>query len=188
MNAAVPQQLRVLMVDDNPDAAESMAVILRFWGHDVRTLYSGADVMAQARSWHPDCMILDIGLPGVDGFTLARQVRQDRKLKDTRLIALTAYSAEEQAMAAGFDHHLTKPADTEVLYRIMLQLQRVTDRLERSEETAQQQLQTTEKAVDLIEQVQADVKEVKDELRQVQQDVAEIKDELQGGKEKSASG
>lgn len=191
MNAASPSSprpLRILLVDDNRDAADSMAVILRFWGHEVNILYSGANVLAQARAIHPDLMILDIGLPGLDGLTLARQVRQDAQLRETPLIALTAYSVEQEAMAAGFNQHLTKPADAEVLHRLLDQLQRTNERLNRSEETAQQQLQATEEAVDLIQQVQADVKEVKDELRQVQQDVAEIKDELQDAKKKSASG
>jgi CheY-like chemotaxis protein len=183
-----PRPLRILLVDDNRDAADSMAVILRFWGHEVNILYSGANVLAQARAIHPDLMILDIGLPGLDGLTLARQVRQDAQLRETPLIALTAYSVEQEAMAAGFNQHLTKPADAEVLHRLLDQLQRTNERLNRSEETAQQQLQATEEAVDLIQQVQADVKEVKDELRQVQQDVAEIKDELQDAKKKSASG
>jgi len=105
---------RVLVVDDNIDAAESTAAYLRLEGHEVKTVNDGNDALASVRVFAPHVIVLDIGLPGLDGYAVARRLRADGDTSHTLLIALTGYGQKEdrdRAKEAGFDHHFTKPAD-----------------------------------------------------------------------------
>jgi CheY-like chemotaxis protein len=105
---------RVLVVDDNADAAETVAAYLRLEGHETKVVTEGAEVLAAARVFEPQVVVLDIGLPGLDGYQIARQLRIQPYTKDTLLIAVTGYGREEdraRAAAAGFDCHFVKPAD-----------------------------------------------------------------------------
>jgi PAS domain S-box-containing protein len=105
---------RVLVVDDNVDAADSLAQLLKAYQHDARTAYDGPAAVEAAVAYRPDLILLDIGLPRMDGYEVARRVRQEPTLAGVVLVALTGYGLEadrEKAKAAGFDHHLTKPAD-----------------------------------------------------------------------------
>src|SRR5262249_46315893 len=114
VTAGRKRPFRVMLVDDNRDATDSLAVLARMWGCAVEVAYSGKSVLEKARAFRPDCLLLDIGLPGLDGFTLARRIRAEPALVGIKLVALTAYSSEEyrrEAHEAGFDHHLVKPAD-----------------------------------------------------------------------------
>jgi two-component system CheB/CheR fusion protein len=109
---------RVLVVDDNVDSAESMALLLELEGHAVEVAYDGPTAVEAARRMRPHVVLLDIGLPGMNGYEVARVLRQEPRLDKTVLIALTGYGkAEDRARtkAAGFDHHLTKPVDQELL-------------------------------------------------------------------------
>jgi two-component system, OmpR family, response regulator len=106
--------LRVLVVDDSPDSAESLALLLQFDGHVVQTAANGEHALATASSFSPEAVLLDIGLPGMDGYEVARRLRQLANCPDALLIALTGYGHEKDratALAAGFDAHLVKPAD-----------------------------------------------------------------------------
>jgi PAS domain S-box-containing protein len=110
--------VRVLVVEDNPDAAESLAMLLELLGHRVRIAHDGVAGLEVARRDLPDVMLVDIGLPGMDGFEFAGLVRSDPLLRDVPLIALTGYGREEdreKTSAAGFDHHIVKPASPEAL-------------------------------------------------------------------------
>lgn len=110
--------LRVLVVDDDRDNADSMALLVRAWGHEVRATCSGADALAAVPEYRPDAMIVDIGIPKMDGNELARQVRQLPPQEDTLLIALTGYGYEKDhrlSKEAGFNHHLLKPVDPGIL-------------------------------------------------------------------------
>jgi len=103
---------RVLVVDDNTDLASSTAALLEFWGHVPRVIYDGESVIAAAREFLPDVVLLDIGLPGLDGFEVARRLRSEPVFSETILIAITGYGQQadrENAMAAGFVEHLVKP-------------------------------------------------------------------------------
>jgi signal transduction histidine kinase len=105
---------RVLVVDDNADAAETVAAYLRLEGHETKVVTEGAEVLGSARVFEPQVVVLDIGLPGLDGYQIARQLRAQPHTKDTLLIAVTGYGREEdraRAAAAGFDCHFVKPAD-----------------------------------------------------------------------------
>ena len=112
---------RVLVVEDHPDTRESLRTMLRGWGHEVEVAGDGAQGLAKALGWRPEVAVLDIGLPRLDGYQVARRVRPAVG-GEVRLIALTGYGAAEdrqRAFAAGFDHHLTKPADPEELRRLV---------------------------------------------------------------------
>lgn len=109
---------RVLIVDDNPDVAESLAMLLELLGHFVRAVHDGPLALEAARAQPPDLMLVDIGLPTMDGYEVARSVRADPTLGKIVLIALTGYgTAEDRARsrAAGFDHHLVKPVHVDAL-------------------------------------------------------------------------
>ena len=113
---------RVLVVDDNRDAAESLASLLVCSGHEVRLAYDGLSALAIAIDFKPDAVSLDIGLPGLDGYETARQMREQCALRDTVLIALTGYGNEDdrkRSREAGFDHHLVKPAKLEELESLL---------------------------------------------------------------------
>ncbi|MDB5899808.1 MAG: hypothetical protein JWP41_3410 [Ramlibacter sp.] len=106
---------RVLVVDDNPDAADTMASLMEVFGAEVRTAREGAQALALAENFAPDLILLDIGLPGMDGYETARRLRQIPSLH-ARLVALTGYGSpqdREKALAAGFDEHLVKPLSPE---------------------------------------------------------------------------
>jgi PAS domain S-box-containing protein len=116
---------RVLVVDDNQDAAESVALLLELWGHDVRITYDGWSALAEAPDFLPEFILLDIGLPGLDGYEVARRLRSDPRLDRTVLIAMTGYGQEQDrllALEAGFSHHLVKPVDPAVLRELLAQI------------------------------------------------------------------
>jgi PAS domain S-box-containing protein len=106
--------LRVLVVDDNVDQAHSAAILLRASGHEVQEAYSGKATLEAALEFQPHVVLLDIGLPEIDGYEVARRLRHDPQTMDVRLIALTGYGLEadrERSVEAGFDDHLVKPVD-----------------------------------------------------------------------------
>ena len=113
---------RVLVVDDNQDAADSLAILLRLWGYDCRVSYEGQDALQTAWEFHPDCLILDINMPGMDGCAVARRIRGMPELSGVKLVALTAYSDEvhvRRIWEAGFDYHLVKAESIEELEQIL---------------------------------------------------------------------
>ena len=104
---------RVLVVDDNVDAAQSLALLLEMSGHEVRLAYDGLSAMAAAIAYQPEVVLLDIGLPELDGYEVARLIRKQYALRNILLVALTGYGQEtdrQRSVEAGFDHHLVKPA------------------------------------------------------------------------------
>ena len=114
--------LKVLVVDDNVDAVETISLLLSALGHDVRKAYDGAGSMGVALTFVPDVMLLDLGLPGLDGLQVAARIREQQALKDVVLVAVTGFgheSARRDSLAAGFDHYLTKPADFQELKQIL---------------------------------------------------------------------
>jgi CheY-like chemotaxis protein len=117
---------RLLVVDDNRDAADSLAGVLVRLGADVRTVYDGASALAQLDSSRPDIVLLDIGMPGMDGHEVARRIRQRPACRDLRLVALTGWGQEDdvrRSREAGFDGHLIKPADIRTLEKLLLALE-----------------------------------------------------------------
>jgi CheY-like chemotaxis protein len=113
---------RVLVVDDNLDAAEGLAMLLGLRGHEVATAYDGQSAIEQARDIQPDVVLLDIGLPRIDGFEVARRLREEHPARPMLLVALTGYGQERdrlRAREAGFDHHLLKPVRLEMLEELL---------------------------------------------------------------------
>jgi CheY-like chemotaxis protein/two-component sensor histidine kinase len=105
---------RVLVVDDNADAADSLAMLLRLGGHDVRVAYDGPAALAAAREFGPQVAFLDIGMPGMDGYEVARRLQAEAAARRPVLVALTGWGQAEdrrRTTEAGFDLHLVKPAD-----------------------------------------------------------------------------
>jgi CheY-like chemotaxis protein len=112
---------RVLVVDDNHDSADTMAELVRIWGYDVRTAHDGPAALDCARGFRPHVVLLDVGLPGMDGYELARRLRAEGLAGDL-LVSVTGYGQDEdrrKAQEAGFDHHLTKPVDPDTLLRVV---------------------------------------------------------------------
>jgi signal transduction histidine kinase/DNA-binding response OmpR family regulator len=113
---------RVLLVDDNVDAAESLATLLRLQGHDVRLAHDGVTALKTAESFQPEVVLLDIGLPGMDGYEVAERLRREVKLSDALLAALTGYGRDDdrrRSRAAGIDIHLVKPVDLAALQAML---------------------------------------------------------------------
>ncbi|HEX8604818.1 MAG TPA: response regulator [Pseudoduganella sp.] len=112
---------RILIVDDNIDAADLTADVLRMYGLDVSVAYGGVDGLAAARASAPGLIFLDLGMPGMDGYQVAMALRADINCCDIKIVALTAWGdahARERTTAAGFDLHLTKPAPLATLVDI----------------------------------------------------------------------
>jgi two-component system CheB/CheR fusion protein len=111
-----------LVVEDNPDTAESLRLLLELRGHQVEVAATGPAGVAAATAWRPDVVLCDIGLPGMDGYEVARALRHHPATAGVRLIAVTGYGKDEdrrRSREAGFDHHLTKPADPHVLLALL---------------------------------------------------------------------
>jgi PAS domain S-box-containing protein len=120
--SARPTPCRILVVDDNRDSAESLAMLLRLLGHDVRTAYDGRLALQLAAAYRPDVALLDIGLPGLTGLEVCQRLRADPDLKRVVAVALTGYGLDEdkrRSGEAGFDAHLTKPVDIEALQELL---------------------------------------------------------------------
>jgi CheY-like chemotaxis protein len=117
-------RLRVLVVDNERDAADSLAMLIQLWGHDVRTEYSGAAALGAVVAYQPDACLLDIGMPGLNGNELAAQIRRMAPL--ATLIAITGYgdpAHESQSRAAGFQRYLIKPVAPDYMRNLLHELQ-----------------------------------------------------------------
>ena len=118
-------QLRVLVVDDNVDAAESIAMLLSLEGYDVRSVHAAHEALEAAQTFLPHLVLLDIGLPDMDGYEVARRLRSQQRLESMRVVAITGYGQQadrDRARAAGFDEHLVKPVDPDALHEVLGEL------------------------------------------------------------------
>ena len=113
---------RVLIVEDNPDCADSLRLLLQFFGHEVWVARTGPDGVRQARALRPDVILCDIGLPGLDGFGVAGALRRDPATAGAHLVAITGYGSDQvrlRCCEAGFDRYFTKPIDPDVLIELL---------------------------------------------------------------------
>ena len=113
---------RVLVVDDDIDAAEALGELLRDCGHEVATAHDGPQALERARLHRPEVVLLDIGLPEMDGYEVAKRIRGDVGLSDAVLVALSGYDEDRHrrlAREAGFDRHVTKPVDAAKLEELL---------------------------------------------------------------------
>lgn len=116
--------VRILVTDDNIDAADSLALILESWGNEVRVAYNGPAALELIDGFAPAVIMLDLGMPGMNGYEVARHIRQSSNHKDILLIALTGWGQSEdlrRTREAGFDLHLTKPVNTQELSKLLLE-------------------------------------------------------------------
>ena len=130
--SAAGARRRVLVVDDNIDAADTLADLATEWGHDVKSAHDGPGALRAAEELVPDIVLLDIGLPQMDGYEVARRMRKNPRLDGTFLVALTGYGQprdRERALEAGFDRHLVKPVDIDAL-ELMLKTARRSPSIE----------------------------------------------------------
>jgi CheY-like chemotaxis protein len=120
--APAPVGRRILVADDNQDAADSLAMILEMAGHDVRVVHDGPSALTIAQTFRPDTALLDIGMPQLNGYQVAQALRKETWGAGIILIALTGWGQEsdrQQAIEAGFDRHLTKPVDLDALEALL---------------------------------------------------------------------
>ena len=116
------QSSKVLIVEDCQDAAFAQASLVELAGHQVRQAHNGAQAVELAADFHPDVVLLDLGLPDMDGFQVAREIRRLPGMDHVRMVALTGFEREglvRRSAAEGFDHYLIKPADPRVLLDII---------------------------------------------------------------------
>jgi two-component system CheB/CheR fusion protein len=117
-----PRPARVCVVEDNLDAALTLVDLLEIWGYEVRAVHDGLSAVTAVPEFHPDVLLLDIGLPGIDGYEVARRLRRRAELDGLLIVAVTGYGQDDdrqRAREAGFDHHLVKPLDLEALRRLL---------------------------------------------------------------------
>ena len=122
LEKATSKPLRVLVVDDNADLASLLAEMLKMLGHQTQIVHSGLEVLEAAQSFLPDVILLDIGLPGKNGYEVAKSIRRDRLCKHSLLVALTGWDGDldkQAAAEAGFDVHLSKPLDMNGLAEVL---------------------------------------------------------------------
>ncbi|MGH8850281.1 MAG: response regulator [Casimicrobiaceae bacterium] len=123
--ASSPKEFHVLIVDDNRDATDSMAMLLTMEGYDVKVAYDGPQALAAVQAARPDVVLLDIGLPGMDGFQVARQLRAEADNRGIVIVAVSGYGQEEHRLRsseAGCDHHLVKPIEPAVVSELLASL------------------------------------------------------------------
>jgi CheY-like chemotaxis protein len=121
-STSATKPLRLLIVDDNRDTAESLGMLLELMGHEVRTAHDGLAAIADAAESKPDAILLDIGLPKLNGYDTARRIREQDWGRSLHLIAVTGWGQDAdrtRAKEAGFDHHLTKPIDIPTLMKLL---------------------------------------------------------------------
>jgi len=160
--------LSILLADDNRDAADVLAVHLGLLGHSVRVAYDGTAAIEAALADPPDCAILDIVMPGLDGYAVARELRAHPSTRGTKLLALTAYSESEtgsRVAEAGFDRHFVKGRDGK-------------DGMEGLIQTLDNIRQLAAKARSLLEEAKTEFRVMKDEVRDVKEGLKEVSDAL----------
>lgn len=122
-NKSAPEaRLRVLVVEDNDDVARSLAMLLELWGHDAEIVDRAEAALKAVQTHRPAVVLMDIGLPGMDGYEVAKMLRRQEGCDKLMLVAMTGYGEDEdrrRAREAGFDHHLVKPLDPDVLQELL---------------------------------------------------------------------
>ena len=122
-----PTRQRLLIVDDNQDAANSLAMLLKLQGHEVQVAHNGPTALEITKAYVPDVVFLDIGMPGMDGYEVARRLRQQNGLENVVLAALTGWGQQDdrrRTSEAGFNHHLVKPPEPREIERLLAELKR----------------------------------------------------------------
>jgi CheY-like chemotaxis protein len=117
--------MRLLIVEDNEDTADSLCLLLMFWGHEVKDVHTGVEALQAVQADKPDAVLLDLGLPGMDGYQVARRLRQLPGYECLPIIAVTAFGLEEdkkRSKESGINHHLVKPFNQDELAALLNRL------------------------------------------------------------------
>ena len=171
--------VQVLVVDDNRDSADSLCMLLRLWGYECRAAYDGAAGLEEVRAHRPDCLILDIAMPRMDGYTVAQLARRVPGMENAKIVALTAFSDERhirRVREAGFDFHLVKPADPTELERILTMLNEVVKLASRTEELARENVALATETRELLQEVKEDIREIKEEVKEIKEELREVRE------------
>jgi CheY-like chemotaxis protein len=180
LNRPNTNALRILIVDDNHDAADSLACLLELSHYEVRVAYDGLVGLLAARAFAPDCVLTDISMPGLDGYGLARRVRAEPDLANVKLVAVTAFTDDgyiRKAIEAGFDYRLTKGCDLNEVLEVLKMIEDLKNLATKTQELAQQNVELAGQTKDLIREVKEDVREVKQEVKELKQEVKELREE-----------
>lgn len=124
---ATPTGLRVLVVDDNVDAAHTLAMLVQLAGHDVRIAYDGPPALTLAEAFQPQVVLLDLNLPAMDGYEVARKLREKPETQEVVLAAVSGWGQPEdrrRSKEAGFDRHYVKPVDPNIITKLLSDAQR----------------------------------------------------------------
>jgi two-component system, OmpR family, response regulator len=182
-------QFSVLVVDDNRDVADSTAMLIRASGFFTRVAYGGQQALELAAADPPDCVVLDVDMPDIDGHAVARTLRANPATADVKFIAHTAYSTGRQAdliRQSGFDYHLVKgAADYAQLEELLIMLKEIKKLAEETRRTAAQSSELVgetrgllREAKDEFRGARGDIKEIKGEIKEVKEELREVKEEL----------
>jgi two-component system OmpR family response regulator len=166
--------MRILIADDNRDAADGLGMLLRMSGYEVYLAYDGESALRSACTHVPDCLLLDIRMPRMDGYSLARRIRELPALREAKLVAITAFSDGEslrRSQEAGFDHHLVKPVDPLELERLLKMLDQVMRLAGKTEELARLNVVLASETKELLEEVKEDIQEVKEEVKEIKNEL-----------------
>jgi CheY-like chemotaxis protein len=174
----VPERLKVLVVDDNRDAADTLAFLLRTSGYQVSTAYDGFTGMDVAQRIAPDCVISDIAMPGLNGYEMVHRLRQNPTLHASRFVALSANVGEDDARArlAGFDYCFRKGEPSTELEELLHMLAEVKQLASQTRDLAKQNVDLAGETKDLIEEVKQDIREVKEDVKELKEDMQHLKD------------
>lgn len=177
----------VLVVDDNRDVADSTADLIRSSGFSVRVVYSGQQAVRSAQANVPDCVLLDINMPVMDGYAVARALRANPATRGTKLIAFTSYSTASHAgwiKQSGFDYHLVKGvADYAELEGLLKMLREIKKLAEQTKKNSEQNAQLAGETKELLREAKTELRETKGEIKNVKTEITEVKHELREVKE-----
>lgn len=180
MDRPITNALRILIVDDNRDAADSLACLLELSDYRVRVAYNGADGLLTAHSFAPDCILTDISMPGMDGYELARRVRAKPAIANTKLVALSAYNDDDyirKVNEAGFDYRMTKGCEPDKVLEVLRMIEEIKNLASKTQELAQRNVELAGQTKELIREVKEDVREVKKEVKELKQEVKELRED-----------
>jgi CheY-like chemotaxis protein len=165
-------------VDDNRDAADSLAWILEFHGHAVRAVYDGQVGLNVARDFLPDCVFSDINMPSLDGYGLAQRLRSDPATAGVKLIAMTGYSDSEfvrKSVEAGFDYRLTKGCTPDDVMEVLTMIEEIKHLATKTQDLARMNVELAGQTKELLHEVKEEVKEVKQEVKELKKEIRELK-------------
>jgi len=184
---AAGDEFRVLVIDDNQDAARTMALLLQAWGFRSRYVFDSREAVSVAEEFLPHCIICDLRMPKLDGYELAREFRLHSLFQKVPLIANSATPDDRRALEAGFNYSLVKPHSALVIGDLLRELRAMNKRVGDAEEANRKATEVVTEVRDLMKEVRDDVKEIKTDLRedveQLKSDLREVKEDVKELKE-----